>query len=66
MMSKLFEYVNETGIKYIYGHLSDVDRDHQEQLHGVYRKHGFEIIEYEVPKSMYYGEIIKMITPNSI
>lgn len=66
MMSRLLEYANENGIKYIHGNLSDVDKDHQERLHGFYRKHGFEVIEYKTPKDMYYGEIRKTIVPDSI
>jgi len=61
IMDELFKYAYQNDIHIITGNLSIVDSDHKERLHAYYRKHGFEILEYNEPKDLYYGEVFKRL-----
>ena len=61
MMSELIRHATEIGVHTIHGNLSLIDSDHKNRLHAFYKKHGFEIIEYENPKGFIYGEVVKNI-----
>lgn len=59
MMDELLKYACENNINKIVGNLSLVDRNHKERLKAFYEKNGFTVIEYDLLKEQYYGEIIK-------
>ena len=59
MMAELLKYASQIGIHTICGNLSLVDSDHKGRLHAFYKKHGFEIIQYDTPDDLFYGEVIK-------
>lgn len=61
MINKLFKYAINNNFATICGNLSTVDLDHKDRLHHFYKKHGFEIIIYEEPHDMYYGQILKTL-----
>ncbi|MDD4494775.1 MAG: hypothetical protein PHV32_10620 [Eubacteriales bacterium] len=61
MMNKLLEYAATIGVHTIRGKLSSVDSGHKERLHAFYKKHGFDIIEYNTPQGLFYGEVKKII-----
>ena len=54
-------YACQNEIHTIIGNLSVVDKEHKERLHAFYKKHGFEVIEYDIPKGLFYGEVIKKL-----
>jgi GNAT superfamily N-acetyltransferase len=57
MMQKLLEFASLKGLDTIHGNLSLVDKDHEERLQHFYEKHGFDIIVFEEPDNMIYGEL---------
>jgi GNAT superfamily N-acetyltransferase len=61
MMDELLKYAFQYGIHTIRGNLAIVDSDHKERLHAFYRKHGFEIVQYNTNKDSYYGEVLKKL-----
>lgn len=61
MMDKLLAYAYEKKIHTISGNLSSVDNDNKDRLHAFYIKNGFEVIQYDVPKDLYYGKVIKKL-----
>lgn len=61
MMEELISYARANGYKYIYGNLSEVDRDHADRLHHFYQKFGFAITIFDKPKDLYYGKIEKWL-----
>lgn len=61
MMAELLKYASQIGIHIIRGNLSLVDSDHKSRLHAFYKKHGFDIIQYVSPDSLFYGEVIKKL-----
>lgn len=61
MMDELLRHSRQNEIHTITGNLSLVDKDHKDRLHAFYKKHGFEVIVYDAPKELYYGEVIKKI-----
>lgn len=61
MMAELLRYSSQIGVNTIRGKLSSVDYNHKNRLHMFYKKHGFEIVEYDAPEDSFYGEIIKKL-----
>ena len=61
MMAELLKYASQIGVHTIRGNLSLVDIGHKNRLHAFYKKHGFEVIEYNTPGGFFYGEIIKKL-----
>lgn len=61
MMAELLKYASQIGVHTIRGNLSLVDIGHKNRLHAFYKKHGFEVIEYNTPDGLFYGEIMKKL-----
>jgi hypothetical protein len=61
MMAELLKYSSQIGVHTIHGKLSLVDNNHKGRLHAFYKKHGFEIVEYNTPQGLFFGEIMKKI-----
>lgn len=61
MMEALISYAEENGHTYIFGNLSEIDKDHADRLHHFYEKFGFSITIYDESQEMYYGKIEKWI-----
>ena len=61
MMTELLKYASQIGVHTIRGNLSLVDIGDKNRLHAFYKKHGFEVIEYNKPVGLFYGMIMKKL-----
>lgn len=64
MMDKLLEYASSIGVRTVCGNLSLTDIGHKNRLHAFYKKHGFEIIEFEASEGLFYGKTQKQLAGN--
>ena len=66
MMALFLSFAREHGCRFVYGNLSENDRDHKERLDHFYSKFGFNIIEYPNPQDSFYGKIELALYENEL